>query len=698
MLRHAVHIAFVARCLVAALFVLVPERAWSLAGNPDPTFDGDGIIVEPSPFVDEGIHALAVQSDDKILFTFRSELRRLATDGSLDPTFDGDGIVNLPLGVGGTIHLVGGYIYLYSGQKVARYDMTGTLDTSYATSGILTFSSPVSAADVTFDSLGRPVGVGTVVDFIEDDMYFEVYRWGLDGNPDATFGTGGVVRTTLTGEKALESGTKVVVQPDDKIVALAESFWGYGGDVDPEDEEEAEDGDDDDVEGGGGFVKGGSALVLVRYDTSGNLDPSFSGNGKAIFGAQEGYSGGIALMRRADGKLAVVAQAVETVPGDHDLHALNFARFNSDGSPDTTYGGDGFVRSELGRFPPGSFAAFQPDGKVLTDTRLRNFCDPYSSPLPALLRFDTDGSLDRTFGDDGVAVLTTPGYTALVPFVVDSAGRAVVAGSANTLVCSGGVDSDAFVLRLLGDCARNGVVQPGESCDDGDAIDDNGCDNRCEIGECWSCTGTTPSVCTAEAAGTACDDDNVCTASDKCDGAGGCTDLTPTPLTSCQLGEQSSLSIVRGPTPAKDKIGWKWKETVVEGFGWSPGDPATAGTDYTLCVFDGAGALMRADIPPGGYCGGDRCWKTDTYRDTFRFKDKSLSNDGIEQLSVAIDPGRFQLKGKGVNLPDSPVLVDPVTIQLILDGVLEDACLESVYTGADISKSTLKGFKGKHKE
>jgi hypothetical protein len=49
-----------------------------------------------------------------------------------------------------------------------------------------------------------------------------------------------------------------------------------------------------------------------------------------------------------------------------------------------------------------------------------------------------------------------------------------------------------------------------------------------------------------------------------------------------------------------------------------------------------------------------------------------------------------------VNVPDSPVLVDPVTVQLIKSDA--PVCFGSVYTGNEIGKSTAKGFKGKHKQ
>jgi uncharacterized delta-60 repeat protein len=678
--------------LLVVLLVVAPSRAWSLAGKPDPTFDGDGTATQVIPVTDEYAFSIAVQADDKVLVLTADKLLRLATDGSLDPTFDGDGVVDV---VAGRIEIVGSFIYLTVGYGFSRYDMNGTLDTSYGTAGILALSPyPFSVVDLTVDSLGRPVGVGSTYDSVLDDMFFSVYRYGLDGNPDPTFGANGKVTTTLTGEQAWDFAYKVVVQPDDKIVALAGSTWDDGGAIDPVDEEETE-------EGGGEFVRGGSSLVLVRYNTDGSLDTSFSGNGKAIFAAQDAYSEGIALQRMADGKFVAFASVLETVPGDHDLIVLNVARFNADGTLDPTLDGDGVMRSEFPYNEGVDGGIVQPDGKILVVSLIRGEplpCYPLDFHyLPAIVRFNADGTRDNTYDGDAVAPVA-PGYFWYhLDLAVDSLGRAVVSGHTWDDPCVPGVeDTDWIVSRLLPDCTLDGVVTAGESCDDGDLVDGNGCDNTCEVRECWGCTGTNPSTCSPTAAGSSCDDGSICTANDQCDGSGGCTALTPTPLASCIVAEQSTFSIARGATPAKDKIAWSWKDEINDVYDFR--DPVIAGTGHTLCIFDGAGTLMQAEIPPGGLCDGDdRCWKTNIYNDYYKFKDRSLAHGGIEQLTLDED-GAFKLKGKGVNVPDSPVLVDPVTVQLIKHDGPTDACFESAYTGNEIGKSTAKGFKGKHKQ
>jgi uncharacterized delta-60 repeat protein len=73
-------------------------------------------------------------------------------------------------------------------------------------------------------------------------------------------------------------------------------------------------------------------------------------------------------------------------------------RFNPDGSVDTSFGSNG-IASASSMVPTGPMA-LQPDGKILVAGK------EFSSGL--LARFDSNGQLDSTFGNGGVAVLLSP--------------------------------------------------------------------------------------------------------------------------------------------------------------------------------------------------------------------------------------------------------------------------------------------------
>lgn len=50
------------------------------------------------------------------------------------------------------------------------------------------------------------------------------------------------------------------------------------------------------------------------------------------------------------------------------------------------------------------------------------------------------------------------------------------------------------VVRWLAVCG-NGVLEPGEECDDGHTIDGDGCSSECKVESGWECTATSPSKC-----------------------------------------------------------------------------------------------------------------------------------------------------------------------------------------------------------
>jgi acyl-homoserine lactone acylase PvdQ len=142
-----------------------------------------------------------------------------------------------------------------------------------------------------------------------------------------------------------------------------------------------------------------------------------------------------------------------------------------------------------------------------------------------------------------------------------------------------------------------------------------------------------------------------------------------------------ALLDVQDRTPdTRDRLLWRWlagAATAKNDFG----DPRAA-TDYQLCIYDGAPALVaHAAVPAGGLCGAKArpCW-TETARG-FRYADPDLTPDGVQKvlLKAGLD-GKAQLRvqGKGalLDVPALPVQTLPVTVQLMSG---EGACWEAVY-------------------
>ncbi|MGH8566377.1 MAG: hypothetical protein ACREXW_20825 [Gammaproteobacteria bacterium] len=174
-----------------------------------------------------------------------------------------------------------------------------------------------------------------------------------------------------------------------------------------------------------------SKFALGRYNTDGSLDAGFGSGGLVLtdFGIGQSSSRASALVLQPDGKL--VAAGEQFVIGSSCQLAL--ARYNTDGSLDTSFGSDGRVsESERNESRAGAQAlVLQPDGKVVT-AGSAEFVFVDGSGLFGifeLFRLETDGSLDTSFGIGG-SVISIFGSDPVIAeaLVLQSDSKLVVAG------------------------------------------------------------------------------------------------------------------------------------------------------------------------------------------------------------------------------------------------------------------------------
>lgn len=145
-----------------------------------------------------------------------------------------------------------------------------------------------------------------------------------------------------------------------------------------------------------------------------------------------------------------------------------------------------------------------------------------------------------------------------------------------------------------------------------------------------------------------------------------------TPLAGCRapLAPGAARLQIRNATPdTKDRLQWKWGKGAA-----TPkavfGDP-TGGTDYRLCLYDGASALLgHASAPAGGPCNAKSpkpCWRESA--SGFRYLDEDLTPDGVRQLVLraGIDGKAkilFEARGPSLQTPVLPIAHLPVRVQL----------------------------------
>lgn len=237
----------------------------------------------------------------------------------------------------------------------------------------------------------------------------------------------------------------------------------------------------------------------------------------------------------------------------------------------------------------------------------------------------------------------------------------------------------------------NGSIEPGESCDDGNTTDCDGCDSNCtassacgnnvvcapeqcddgnaSAGDCCS------PACLFESAGSTCSDSNGCTTADTCDGAGACAG-SATPRSGCRkptVAGASMLALRKGASEENDRFFWKWTRGSMTDAG-DFGDPV-ASTGYDLCIFDETAStpalVMSVHVP------GRARWQNTG--EGFKYRDGTRANDGIQMLRLKPGPdgkAKILIKGKGTRLPmpSLPLAQDSkVTVQFGNDAVCWDA-------------------------
>ena len=338
--------------------------------------------------------------------------------------------------------LVGG---VFEGERhgemgVARYTSTGSLDPSFGTAGKVevSFGGPVEANAVALQSDGKIVAVGTYGAGTSEER-LAVARLNADGTLDSSFGALGIE----TYPSIPLQGFGVVIQPDGKILIVGSDY--------PD-----------------GFV--------ARLDTDGALDTSFSGDG--VVGSTYRLMG-IAL--QSDGKAVVAGE-------DNGGETFAVARYTTTGTLDPTFGSGGQTTAGPPKFSGAEAVAIQPDGKILA---AGSSGDAYTNDY-TVVRYNTDGTLDTFFSGDGIATQSVGTFDVADGIALQSDGSMVVGGEefgsfALTRFLSNGTDDSTF--------ASSGVLVDHEEASgratavqtDG-AILEGGTDNCCNADDSWLLT------------------------------------------------------------------------------------------------------------------------------------------------------------------------------------------------------------------
>jgi uncharacterized delta-60 repeat protein len=180
-------------------------------------------------------------------------------------------------------------------------------------------------------------------------------------------------------------------------------------------------------------------LCSIAISQPGILDPSFSGDGKLLLDFGSTGNVGYAVAIQSDGKIVV---AGHTLSGTGSID-FAVARLNPDGTLDNSFDFDGKVTTDFNNSTDVPNAiAIQPDGKILVAGF--TYFNSYSF---ALVRYNTDGSLDNSFGIGGLIITSITDDDQARAVAVQEDGRIILAGIAH----ASGSYSDFVIVRYMPD-------------------------------------------------------------------------------------------------------------------------------------------------------------------------------------------------------------------------------------------------------
>lgn len=321
---------------------------------------------------------------------------RLNRNGSLDQSFGVGGIVPTPIDLGdtnsdfaeavalgpdGSIVVAGeaGKANNETDMAVVRYTPSGALDSSFSGDGILTLDKGQldDLRGVAVQPDGKIVAVGYA------GSGFLVIRLLSNGALDESFGSAGVVDTNVGDPQYQDIASAVVVLGDGKIVVAGTSDRDYPS-----------------------YSPVPVDFAVVRYLPDGQRDSTFGEDGIVVTSgpAMEIASG---LVATSDGKIVVVGDTGWPSPGPRfpGTSSFHLVRYLSSGALDPTFGAGGTVTTSFGGSPEASHAssvALELDGKIIAGGGHIPGRWPYTaSGRFALARYNDDGTLDDTFGVGG---------------------------------------------------------------------------------------------------------------------------------------------------------------------------------------------------------------------------------------------------------------------------------------------------------
>jgi uncharacterized delta-60 repeat protein len=395
------------------LSLAIPGRALAVPvpGTPDPEFGASGATYVLSTTSSDLPHS-ATGKDGAFVTgeSFRGNVKRLflakfRTDGTLEPTFAASGptpgrallMLDWPtegrmvrqqsdgkLVVVGTHYVPNSYEIV-----VARFNVAGTLDTTFGVNGAYSRHIDAyaygSAVDIQAD--GKIVVAGTMYDAPSGGFDIAVLRLNANGTPDATFGTGGMVK--LDFRQGFDAARAIVATAGGKILVAGTSASG---------------------------PTGRNGFSIARLEADGRVDTTFG----------PARDGGLPLINVGNGDLAAMSVTSDAIwlggtGSNRDASlSMTVVKLTPAGLLDTAFNGTGIAMTPSGNDLWGFAMA-------MDDTGI--FVGGLANPRFAVARFNLDGTLDAGFGLDGITVDPDVSFGGVQALSIRTDGRIIAIGA-----------------------------------------------------------------------------------------------------------------------------------------------------------------------------------------------------------------------------------------------------------------------------
>jgi uncharacterized delta-60 repeat protein len=353
------------------------------------------------------INSIAIQADGKIIaggYSTNLNLENLFaiakynSNGTIDTNFGSNGIVTTLVGTSCVINaiaiqtdgkiIVAGYtLDNVSKIALARYESNGALDNTFGDNGIVktSINQAANANSVKILNDGSILIGGLSI--LNGQSILALAKYESNGTPDNTFGNNGIVTKSINYQSSIND---IAIQEDGKIIVGGSN---YNGSV--------------------------NQIILGRFNVDGSDDTSFGSSGVTLTSISNN-----ALINKIvldnDGNIFAAGKT-----GQNPNEKFVLAKYTSSGNLDTTFNTTGYVLTTIGASPVANDIKIQADNKiVLGGASSNNNVNQF-----ALIRYNTDGSLDSTFGNLGKLTILISDSSGINSIAIQTDGNVVVGGS-----------------------------------------------------------------------------------------------------------------------------------------------------------------------------------------------------------------------------------------------------------------------------